>query len=232
MLALHRAVFVFAAALLAQAAEPAAAHWDGTFQLPSREFNLAIDLDRNDKGEWTGSVTFPTLNVKGAPLSEISVKDSAVSFVAKGVFGDVKVHGNVADGAFTGTLEQAGNSAPLTMRQTGPPQVEAPRQSTAVARELEGDWEGDMTLIDHNVHVRLSLSNQSSGHATGKVFLKGRHDVNVDLAMITQESDLLTLEAPDSGLIYDARLRNGQISGVWQQGPFEIALVLHRAVKP
>jgi hypothetical protein len=233
MLLVQRATFLFAAAVLAQAAEPAAARWDGTLQIPSREYRLVIDLDRNAQGQWIGSAILPSLGVKGAPLSDIAVTDSAVTFAVKGVLGDVKVRGNLtADGAFTGTLEQGGNAAPFALRKAGPAQVELPKQSTSVAKEMEGDWEGDMMFIDHNVHVRLSLANQANGRATGKLFLKGRREVNLDVAMVTQESDLLTLEAPEASLIYDGRLRGGEISGTWQQGPFEFALLLHRAAKP
>jgi hypothetical protein len=233
MLLVQRATFLFAAAVLAQAAQPAAARWDGTLRLPGREYRLVIDLALNAQGQWIGSAILPNLGVKGAPLSEISVTDSALSFAVKGVLGDVKVRGNLtADGAFTGTFEQGGNAAPFALQKGGPPQVELPRQSTSVAKELEGDWEGDMMFIDHNVHVRLSLANQPDGRATGKLFLKGRREVNMDVAMLTQESDLLTLEAPEASLIYDGRFRGGEINGTWQQGPFEFGLVLHRAAKP
>ena len=229
----QRATFLFAAAVVAQAAQPAAARWDGTLRLPGREYRLVIDLAQNAQGQWTGSAIFPNLDVKGAPLSDISVTDSAVSFAVKGVLGGVKISGSItADGAFAGTFEQGGNAAPVALQKAGPPQVELPRQSTAVAKEMEGDWEGDMMAVDHNVHVRLSLANQADGRAKGKLFLKGRREVNLEVAMVTQESDLLTLEAPEASLIYDGRFRGGEIGGTWQQGPFEFPLVLHRAAKP
>ena len=233
MLLVQRATFLFVAAVIAQAAEPASARWDGTLQLPGREYRLVIDLARNAQGRWIGSAIFPNLGVKGAPLSDIAVTDSAVSFAVKDVLGGVKIRGNLTgDGAFAGTLEQGGNTAPCALQKAGPPQVELPRQSTSVAKELEGDWEGDMMFIDHNVHVRLSLANQAEGRATGKLFLKGRREVNLDVAMLTQESDLLTLQAPEASLIYDGRFRGSEISGTWQQGPYEFPLVLHRAAKP
>ena len=232
MLLVQRATFLFAAAVLAQAADPAAARWDGTLQLPGREYRLVIDLAQNAQGQWMGSTVIPNLGVKGAPLSDISVTGSAVSFAVKDVLGGVKVRGNLTADGFTGTFEQGGNAAPFALQKAGPPQVELQRQSTSVAKEMEGDWEGDMMFIDHNVHVRLSLANQAEGRATGKLFLKGRREVNLDVAMVTQEADLLTLEAPEASLIYDGRFRSGEISGTWQQGPFEFALVLHRAAKP
>jgi len=233
MLPLPRAVILLASTALSYAANPAASRWDGSFLVPGREMKLVVDLSQNDKGEWIGSAIFPTLDIAGAPLSDIAVKDSTLSFAVKGVLGDIKVRGNLTDGGgFSGALEQGGNSAPLAMQKTGPPQVDLPRQSTNVARELEGEWEGDMTAIDHNVHVRLSLANRTDGKATAKFFLKGRREVNLNVAILTQDSDLLTLEVPDAFLTYEGRFRGGEISGTWQQGPYEFALVLHRAAKP
>ena len=230
---LNRAVLLFATVVLARAAEPAAARWDGTLQISGRECRLVIDLAQDAKGQWIGSAVFPSFGVKGAPLSDISVKDSAVSFAVKGVLGDVKLTGSLAaNGSFAGNFEQGGNTAPFTLQKAGPPQVDLPRQSTAVAKEMEGDWEGDMNFIDHNVHVRLSLANQADGRASGKLFLKGRRDVNLSVALVTQDSNVLTLEAPEAGVIYDGRFRGGEFSGTWEQGPFEFALVLHRAAKP
>jgi hypothetical protein len=233
MVLLQRAAFVFASALLVHAAEPATGRWDGAVHSPGRELALVVDLARNDQGQWIGSAVLPGLGVKGAPLSDISIKDSAMSFALKGVLGDVKLSGSfTADGAFTGTFEQGGNSAPFALHNSGPPQVDPPRQSTAVDKEMEGDWEGDMMVVDHNVHVRLSLANQAEGKATARLFLKGRREITMDIALVTQESDLLTLEAPEASLTYDGRLRGGEINGTWQQGPLEFSLVLHRAAKP
>jgi len=228
---LHRAAFLAAAIVFAHAAEPAAGRWEGTVRLPGRALLVVFDLAQTSEGGWIGSAISPALNIAGAPLSDIAVKDSTVSFVVKGVLGGVKVNGTIAGDTFTGTFEQAGNSAPLTMKNAGTAQVEPPRQSTAVAKDMEGDWEGDMTVVDHNVHARLTLTNQSDGHATAKFFLHGRRDVNLDVAMVTQESDLITLEIPDAFITFDGRLRNGEISGVWQQGPYEFPLALHRAAK-
>src|SRR5579885_3456484 len=101
-----RAIFAFAAAVLANAAEPAAARWEGTIQFPWKTCSLIIDLAQDGSGRWIGSATLPMLDVAGAPLSEISVHDSAISLAMRGVLGGVKIGGSFTpDGPFTGTLE-------------------------------------------------------------------------------------------------------------------------------
>ena len=122
--------------------------------------------------------------------------------------------------------------AAIPPAKVGPASVELPRQGTAVAKELEGDWEGDMTAVDHNVHVRLTLANQAKGPATARLLYKGRQEAAIDIGMVTQYADLLTLESAEASLVYDARIRDGEISGTWQQGPYEFVLVFHRVARP
>ncbi|HZU24362.1 MAG TPA: hypothetical protein VFA04_02510 [Bryobacteraceae bacterium] len=201
--------------------------------MPGQTCGMVIDLARSNGGTWVGSAILPGFDVAGVQLSDIAIQGSDVAFAIKGALGGVRIHGHLTPGgAFTGDFEQAGNQAPFTLHRTGPPQVEPPRQSAAVAKEMEGAWEGDMMFIDHNVHVRLSLANRADGHGSAKLDLKGRREVHLDVPLVTQESDLLTLEIPDQYLIYDARYGGGEISGTWQQGPYEAALVLHRVAQP
>jgi hypothetical protein len=228
-----RVAGVVAASVLATAAaETAAGRWEGALQLPSQTCAMVIDLAPAGGGKWIGSAILPGLDVAGAPLSDISITESAASFAIKGALGGIRVQGRLTANAFTGTFEQAGNKAPFTLHRIGAPQVQPPRQSTAVAKELQGAWEGDMTFIDHNVHVRLALANGPDGIGSAKFDLKGRREVHYDVPLLTQESDLLTLEIPDQYLIFDGRFHDGEISGTWQQGPYESTLVLRRAAQP
>jgi hypothetical protein len=227
-----RVGLLLACSSLGSAVESVAGHWEGPLRIPGHEFRFVLDLAQKD-GSWIGSSTFPGLGIKGAPLSAISVTGSEVSFEIAGVLGGIKVRGKVAsDGSFTGSLRQAGNTAQFSLLMNGEPQVDLPRVSTAIAKEIEGDWEGNMMAVDHNVHVRLVLSNHPDGRASAKFLLKGRREVTMNAAMVTQEADLLTLEVPDEFVIYDGRFHDGEISGSWQQGPFDFALVLHRATEP
>jgi len=230
---LMRIVFltsVLASALAVHASEsPVAARWNGAVQIPGREVNLIVDLARDAKGQWVGSVILPGFDVDGAPLANLSVKDSAVSFDIDGALGGVKVVGNVHGGTFAGKFEQGGNTASFTLHRGGPPGVELPRHSTAVAKQMEGDWEGDFNAADHMVHVRLSLLNHADGMATAKLDVRGRQETKLDVGLVTQESDLITLDIPDQYLVYEGQLQASEIRGTWVNGSFECPLVFHRA---
>jgi hypothetical protein len=112
--------------------------WEGTAQIPDDELTLIVDLAQVN-GPWVGPVIIPGLGVKGAPLTDINVKPPDLSFAVKNALGiqlKLRLDGT---GKMSGNFQQAGNCATVRLQKTGPPQVELPPRSTAVAKELEGE---------------------------------------------------------------------------------------------
>jgi hypothetical protein len=228
-----RAVILFSAVLLGQASEPAAARWEGAVQIPGRELRVVIDLAQDSRGQWTGSVIVPGFGIKGAPLTDIAVKESNVAFTIKGALGEPKFKGRLAAAnTLTGEFQQAGNTAPFTLHKAGPPQVELPRQSTPIRKELEGTWQGEMDFMG-TVRVRLELANQPGGNATAKFTLTRTRENPLPLDLVTDEGGILTVKATETGITYEGRFRKeaNEITGTFQQGPLELSLVLHPTAK-
>ena len=228
-----RAVILFGAALLGQASEPLAARWEGTVQIPGRELRVVIDLAQDKNGQWTGSVIVPGFGIKGAPLTDITVKESEVAFTIKGALGDPKFKGRLAAAnTLTGEFQQAGNAARFTLQKAGPPQVEPPRHSTPIRKELEGTWQGEMDFMG-TVKVRLDLANQPGGNATAKFTLTRTRENPLPLDLVTDEGGILTLKSTETGITYEGKFRKeaNEINGMFQQGPIEVTLVLHPAAE-
>ena len=228
-----RTTLLFSAALLCQATEPAAARWEGAVQIPGTELRFVIDLAQASDGQWTGSAIVPGFGIKGAPLADITVKESDVSFTIKGALGDPKFKGRLtANSTMTGDYQQGGNTAPFTLQKAGPPQVEAPRHSTPIRQELEGTWQGEMDFMG-TVKVQLDLANQPGGNATAKFTFKRTKERPLPLNLVTDEGGILTVQATDMGITYEGKLRKeaNEIYGTFQQGPIEVSLVLHPAAK-
>ena len=224
---------LFAVTLVCRAADSAAGRWEGDVQIPGRELKLIIDLAADSAGGWTGSAIVPGFGVKGTPLADIAIRNSDVSFSLKGALGEPKLTGRLTDnGAFTGEFEQAGNKAPFTLQKTGPPQVDSPRRSTPVRHEMEGEWKGVMDLFGYPINVTLTLANQG-GSATAQFHIIGKRENTVKLDLVIEENDNLTLESPETGIVYDGRFRAAanDINGVYRQGPYEAPLILRRAEK-
>jgi hypothetical protein len=228
-----RATILFSAALLCQASEPVAARWEGTVRIPGRELRVVIDLAQNSQGQWMGSAIVLGFGIKGAPLTEIAVAESIVAFTIKGALGEPKFKGQLtANNTLAGDFQQGGNSAPFTLQKAGPPQVDLPRRSTPIRKELEGTWQGEMNFMG-TVKVRLDLANQPGGNATAKFTLRRTRDNPLPLDLVTDEGGILTLKSTDTGITYEGRFRQeaNEITGTFQQGPLELSLVLRPTAK-
>ena len=224
--------FIFISTLLCHAQESALGRWEGSVKIPERELKLIVDLAQDRGGTWIGSITIPGMDVKGAALTDIMVKNSELTFVITSALGTAKFNGYfTANGAFTGSFMQAGNTAPFTLEKTGPSQVELPARSTAIARELEGEWKGEYELFGYPRHVTIKLANHGDTGATGEVVVVGKKTNNLPVNLITQEGGFLTIDSHETGMSYEGRFLKGsdEINGTFVQGALELPLILHRA---
>jgi len=234
VLGLPAGVLVCAAAEKPQAetGPSVAARWEGVVQIPGVEMKLVIDLAQDNKGNWAGSATVPGFNVKGVPLSDVAVKGLDVAFAIKGVLGDPKFKGHLTtNDTLTGDCQEGGNTAPFVLQRAGPPQVEPQRQSTAIRKELEGEWYGDFELMGKKFRAQVTVANQAGGAATGKFHISGDAELTIPVELVTDDGDALTLESRPKDFNYQGRLdRNGtEIIGSFHLQQFDLPLTLRRA---
>lgn len=64
--------------------------------MPGHELAIQVDLASRAPDTWEGTISIPSQNVKGFPLSALTVKDSAVGFAMKGVPGDPQFQGTLS----------------------------------------------------------------------------------------------------------------------------------------
>lgn len=213
--------------------EPLAARWEGSVEIPGDPLTVVIDLDQDVHGQWLGSAIFPGYGVKGAPLTDVVVSGSGVSFKVPNAMGGPSFRGQLADELLTGDYRQAGNNAPFTLKRSGSPQVEPPRRSTAVTKELEGEWQGDMTVMGNPIKVSLKLSNSPGRGSSGELLLVGRRRTTLAASLITQEGSMLTVEVFDANMTLEGQYRKAanEIAATYQQGPIEAVVILHPAAK-
>lgn len=229
-------ILFLASALVSRAEENAVGRWEGTVEIPGRELVLIVDLTAGsgDGGGWQGSITVPGLGIKGAPLTDIAVKTSDVIFSIKSALADqhagpAKFNGHlVGDKKLAGNFEQGGNSAPFALEKTGPPQVEMPPHSTAIAKEIEGEWKGRYELFGYPRNVTIKLQNRGAEGATAEFVIVGRKENKLPVDQVVQEGEFLTVDSHETGLTFEGRARNGEIQGTILQGPIEVPVTLRR----
>jgi hypothetical protein len=223
------AVLIVAAALPCRAENAISGRWEGDARIPGDELTVVVDLAQ-DNGAWVGSIIIPGLGVKGTPLTDIKVEAPDVSFAVKGPLG-IKLNLRLLsppENKLAGNFEQAGNRTQVTLQKTGPPQVEYPPRSTAVAKELEGEWKGDYEMLGYTRHVSIKFANHADGATADFVIVGRKHNV-LPVDLITQEGDLVTVDSHEIGFSFEGRLRDGKLTGVIRQAATETPLVLVRA---
>ena len=230
------ATILLASAALGQAAESAAGRWEGVARVPGQELRLIVDLSDDGGKGWTGSIIVPGFGVKGAPLVDLHVRGGDLDFAIKGALGnqragraEVKAH-LTSDGHLAGDFKQGGNSAPFTLTKTGLAQVELPPKSTAVARELEGEWKGDYEMMGYARHATMKFSNRGAEGAALEFTIIGKKVNNVPVSLVTQDDDFVTVKSEEFGITFEGRFNKaaGELKGTLSQGSLEAPLTLRR----
>ena len=227
-------VLLSAAALTGYSAEPLAARWEGSVQIPGNELIVVVDLAPDANGTWTGSITMPELNTKGLPLKDVVVNGSEASFATKstggrGLEATFKAHLSGSN-KLTGEFSEAGNTAPFELKQTGPPQVETLPRSTPIKKEIEGEWHGEFQLFGYPRKVTLKLANNGDKGSGAEFVVVGKRVNNLPVDLVTLENNLLTVHSHETGIVFEGRCsRDGkEIRGTFSQGPIDVPLTLHR----
>jgi hypothetical protein len=229
-------ILLLASAFISRADENAAGRWEGTVQIPGRQLTLIVDLaaESGGGGGWQGSITIPGLGLKGAPLSDISLKGADIIFSIKSALADqrtgpAKFNARfVGDGELAGDFVQAGNTAPFALQKTGPPQVETLPRSTAIAKEIEGEWKGGYELFGYPRKVTIKLQNRGPEGATAEFVIVGRKENKLPVDRVVQQGEFVTVDSHETGLSFEGRARKDEIQGTISQGPLEIPVTLRR----
>ena len=231
------ALILFASVALSRAAETGAAgRWEGVAQIPGNELRLIVDLSQEEGKGWIGSIVIPGFGVKGAQLVDLHVRGDDLDFAIKGALGneragraELKAH-LTSDGHLAGNFNQGGNSAPFVLEKTGPARVELPPRSTAVAKELEGEWKGDYEMMGYARHATMTFSNRGAEGAALEFTIVGKKVNNVAVSLVTQDEDFLTVKSEEFGITFEGRFDKaaGEIKGTLGQGPLEAPLILRR----
>jgi hypothetical protein len=216
----------------AQSAADPTGHWEGVVHATGMDVAIEIDLARNNNGEFEGTFGQPAQNLKGLPLANFAVNDTAVSFQIKGGAPGVR--------AFTSTLSADGKSMsgdfasqfgtfPFSLSRTGNARIAPPARSAAIGKQLEGTWNGTLDVDGRQLRLILTMSNHPDGTAAGTI-------VNVDeglelpIAVITQQAAAVTLDITVAPSSYSGTLNpeGTELVGTFTQGPVSAPLTFRR----
>ncbi|HET7097956.1 MAG TPA: hypothetical protein VFJ68_11255 [Casimicrobiaceae bacterium] len=227
---------LFCTALACNAAAPEG-RWEGVIRIPGNDQPVIVDLAQAASGGWTGSIILPGLGIKGAPLSNIAVAGTDVSFDAGRALTDAKagparfaIHSVNAD-MMTGDMQLAGNVATVTLARVGSAQVESPVKSTAVGAEIAREWSGQFDLGGYPRQMTIKLENHANAAATATFVIVGKRTNDFPVDLVIQDGDSLRIESGATQVVFEGRVfaQSGEIRGTVSLGSLEVPVVLRRA---
>lgn len=225
----------FAPMGLAQAQPAPSGHWEGALQAPDRTVDIHVDLAKNAKGEWIGSLSTPTMSLTDLPLANITVKGSSVSFEIAGVPGKPVLEGKVSEEgkSISGNLLQSGATIPFQLKWTGEGKVKEPPKSGPLSKELEGAWEGTLEAGGQSFRLAMRFSKAADGTAAGAMDSLDQNARDMALAGITQEGLAVQFKLPLVGGAYAGKLNKEgtELAGEWTQSGNTLPLTFKRPAK-
>lgn len=222
-------LLLWAPCLPAQAAADPSGHWEGTVQIPGREINFEIDLAKNAKGQFTGTISVPGDNLKGLPLRKVSVEGKSVAFEARS---DQPFAGVLAadEQEILGGYSFENFSIPFRLKRNGDARMEEPAKIAPVRQELEGTWDGTLTADGKPYRLVLTLSNGADGTAMGKVVSFNEGELEIPVSAITQAGSNVVIEFKSLGASYTATWNNEstELAGTYRKGELVAPLKFRR----
>jgi hypothetical protein len=215
----------------AQTAVDPSGHWEGKVEAPNMALTIEMDLAKNSNGELSGTFGQPVQGVKGLPLSTVAVDGTSVRFVLKAGPDPATFEGVLSpDGtSMTGGVTQAGQSIPFILTRTGDARFTPTPRSAPIGKELEGSWNGALSLGEKQMRLVVTMSNQPDGTAAGTIVSVDGSGVEVPIAM-TQKASRVTIDVTSVGASFVAVLNTAgtELTGTWTQGPTSLPLTLHK----
>jgi hypothetical protein len=220
-------VCAFAAAL---AQTGPAGHWEGAIQLPDREMPITLDLVKDAKDAWTGAFGQPAQNVRNVPLSNVKYDGKRLTFNIGNGPQTPTFDCGVENAALQCTASNAQGSVPANLKRTGDAKIETPKASTAVSRELEGDWEGTIDTPNGPIPLVIHFQNQPDKTVKGTLDSPQQQAMALELTGIVQKDTAVQFELPMVGGSFKGTLNKEgtSITGDWSQGGGSLPLTLKK----
>jgi len=218
---------------LAQTTPNAAGHWQGKIEIPDHELNISVDIAKDAKGLWIGSISVLGTSSIDVPLNSISIDDKTVKFTAL-LPGKASFEANFSADAnsLVGKASNTEGSVDFKMTRSGEANVKVPASSTALSKEFEGTWEGSITSDGKTRKILLKLSASTDGTAAATLIAVDQGNLEIPVTTVTIKDKQLQLDARAVSGTYVGTLgANGELTGEWSQGQTHLPLNFKHAEK-
>lgn len=209
-------------AAFAQASRVPNGHWQGSLKMGKDEQPMVMDLTKDQKGEWIGTLGIPEFGINDVPIATIAVAADGVRIAAPSFPGapslDLKLSPDAK--SMSGSLTSGGTAKPVTFKRTGEAKVNLPGANSTITKSLEGAWQGSMDGGGTSrYHLVLKFQRAANGTGSGTVTSIDRN-MESPLSAIRQEGNFVTFEILSLGGTFRGTLNAAAtaLNGEWMQG--------------
>jgi hypothetical protein len=216
----------------AQEAALPSGHWEGTIKAPKQDVGITVDLAKNDKQAWIGSLDVNLPNApKGIPIENVAVSGEDVSFdITIGAKSTFKGKLNAEAKTLAGTAKGPEGEVKFELKRTGEAKVQLPPPSTPITKDLEGNWEGTLQAKDQTYRLLAAFRTGPDGKGAGNLVSIDQGGIDIPITYVMQEGDKVTFEIKAIAGKYVGKLNETKIDivGEWTQGPITLPLTLKK----
>jgi hypothetical protein len=208
---------------------------EGTLKGEKGTVPLALDIDKDEKLGWIGSVDIaPPDGPKGLLAEKVAVNGDEVTWQLTALGNAAfKAKHNAEQKTLNGTAAVPGGEAIFELKRTGDPKVNLPAPSTAITKDLVGQWEGTLEVKDQTLRLIAAFTSGPSGTGLGELVSVDQGGGKIPMSTVIQEGANVKFEIAKIGGSYAGTMNEAktEIKGDWMQGGLTAPLVLKKAAE-
>jgi hypothetical protein len=162
----------------------------------------------------------PQQNVSGLRVTDIVVDGQKMQFAAPDVPNSPKFELTFSADKMSGTFTVRETSMAVELKRTGEAKVDIDAPSPAVSKELEGDWDGAMTLptAEKSRALTVHFKNQPDQTVVATIDSPGRGIKGVLLSGVKQNGAAVEFFVRVGGTFKGTLNKDGtELTGEWRQ---------------
>jgi hypothetical protein len=210
-----------------------AGHWEGHIDIPEHELGMTLDIAKNARGAWEGSITILLSSSVDVPLDDIVADGPTVRFTAA-LPQKTTFEATLSPDAsrVSGMVSNMDGRVPFSVERKGEPGVKLPPPSSTLTKAFEGRWEGTLESGGRTRHVVLTLCGAADGTAVG-MLVSVEKGLEIPVTTVTITGNELSLESRAVSGTFRGTLAAGErIAGEWIERDVRLPLTFRRAAVP
>jgi RNA polymerase sigma factor (sigma-70 family) len=207
--------------------------WEGTLKVGAASLRLNLKIAEQPAAEaFRAELDSVDQGAKNMPAASITYDRPTVKITFSGI--GAVFQGNVSGGnkEITGTWTQGGKALPLTFDRADlmAEQLQALDKNYAHndPQDLPGHWKGTLDMKQVKMRLVFNIARSSDGTFSASLDSLDQGASNIPASAVQYTAPNVRIEWNNISGVFNGTLKNGKLSGTWQQGKLTLPLDLAR----